>query len=155
MTAQTVTAFLQELEQSAHAASTVEEDYRREVTERFRILAEDRAFGFRRLALMNSVTGAVCDCEEEDEAIKRGVSAFLVEIGWTGVSESHQEICKHFEPVVQACWEATRSEEPDGGYTAITKELNAFESWFAGSRTGAFMSELEREVVELPLVEVI
>lgn len=155
MTAQTVTAFLEELERAAHAASTVEEDYRREASERFRVLAEERAFGFRRLALMNSVASAICNCEEEEEALSKGTAAFLLEVGWSGASESQQEICGHFQPVIRACWQSARSEKPEEDFAIIAKELNDFEVWFASSRSGAFLSELEREVVELPLVEVI
>ena len=69
MTTQALSAFLDELEQSAHAASVAEENYRREAAARIRELENERAFGFRRLTLMRTVADAIRDWGYEGQPI--------------------------------------------------------------------------------------
>lgn len=153
MTAQPLTALLDDLDRIAHDASINEENYRREAAARFRELEQDRAFGFRRLNLMRTVTAALDGCETEEDAILRGSTAFLHELGWSGTSETQQETLTNFTPVIAACWQATQPEAPEAGSAPIIERLRAFEAWFAEHRNGPFLSIMEREIVELPLVE--
>ena len=157
MTAQPLTALLDDLDRIAHDAAVNEENFRREAAVRFRELEQDRAFGFRRLNLMRTVTAALDGCETEEDAILRGSAAFLHELGWSGTSETQQETLTNFAPVIAACWQATQAEMPDAGAptdsTAVIEKLRAFEAWFAEHRNGAFLSIMERDIVELPLVE--
>ncbi len=157
MTAQSLTALLDDLDRIAHNASINEENYRKEAAARFRELEQDRAFGFRRLNLMRTVTAALDGSETEEDAILRGSTAFLHELGWTGTSEAQQETLTNFAPVIAACWLATQPEAPETGAPAdsasIIEKLRAFETWFAEHRNGPFLSIMEREIVELPLVE--
>ncbi|MBN8986135.1 MAG: hypothetical protein J0H32_17040 [Rhizobiales bacterium] len=157
MTAQPLTALLDDLDRIAHDAAVNEENYRKEAAVRFRELEQDRAFGFRRLNLMRSVTAALDGCETEEDAILRGSTAFLHELGWSGTSETQQETLTNFAPVIAACWQATQPEAPETGIPAdsasIIEKLRAFEAWFAEHRNGPFLSIMEREIVELPLVE--
>ncbi len=110
MTTQALSAFLDELEQSAHAASVAEENYRREAAARIRELENERAFGFRRLTLMRTVADAIRDCETEDDAVVKGSAAFLREVGWSTESETQQEALEQFQPVIRACWRAAQAE---------------------------------------------
>ncbi|MBN9002638.1 MAG: hypothetical protein J0H75_11445 [Rhizobiales bacterium] len=156
--AQPLTALLDDLDRIAHDASVNEENYRKEAAARFRELEQDRAFGFRRLNLMRTVAAAIDGSENEDDAILRGSAAFLQELGWSGASETQQETLKNFAPVIAACWQATQPEAPETGgpsdlAAAIIEKLRAFEAWFAEHRNGPFLSVMEREIVELPLVE--
>ncbi|MBN9013297.1 MAG: hypothetical protein J0H25_09680 [Rhizobiales bacterium] len=157
MTAQPLTALLDDLDRIAHDASINAENYRKEAAVRFRELEQDRAFGFRRLNLMRTVTAALDGCETEEDAILRGSTAFLHELGWSGTSETQQETLTNFAPVIAACWQAMQPEAPETGTPAdsasIIEKLRAFEAWFAEHRNGAFLSIMEREIVELPLVE--
>jgi hypothetical protein len=157
MTAQPLTALLDDLNRIAHDASINEENYRKEAAVRFRELEQDRAFGFRRLNLMRTVTAALDGCETEEDAILRGSTAFLHELGWSGTSETQQETLTNFAPVIAACWQATLPEAPEAGAPAdpasIIEKLRVFEAWFAEHRNGPFLSIMEREIVELPLVE--
>lgn len=158
MTAQSLTALLDDLDRIAHDASVNEEDYRKEVAVRLRELEQDRAFGFRRLNLMRTVTAALEGSENEDEAVRHGSAAFLRELGWSGDSETQQETLRQFEPVIAACWRAAQPQPPetpdaDAEPAAIIEKLRAFEAWFADNRNGPFLSIMEREIVELPLVE--
>ncbi|MGN6462722.1 MAG: hypothetical protein ACTHLY_16160 [Pseudolabrys sp.] len=149
-----LTTYLGELEQAAHAASTAEEVYRREIAQRVRALEQARAFAFRRLNLMRTVTGAVVGYEEEAEALQAGSVAFMRELEWTGATEAQRQALEQFRPVVQAAWNLSRAPEGEGDMAAVERELTAFERWFAESRDGPFLSVMEREVVELPLVEI-
>jgi hypothetical protein len=157
MTAQPLTALLDDLDRIAHDASINEENYRKEAAARFRELEQDRAFGFRRLNLMRTVTAALDGCETEEDAILRGSTAFLHELGWSGTSETQQETLTNFAPVIAACWQATQPNTSEAGAlvnsTTIIEKLRAFEAWFAEHRNGPFLSIMEREMVELPLVE--
>lgn len=153
MTTQALTTFLDQLEQSAHAASVEEENYRREVAARIQKLEKERAFGFRRLNLMRAVVAAIEACETEDDAVMQGSTAFLREVGWSSESESQQEALEKFQPVIRACWQARQAED-EIDQQAIGGRLNDFERWFGEARNGPFLSVLEREIVELPLVEI-
>jgi hypothetical protein len=157
MTAQPLTALLDDLDRIAHDASINEENYRKEAAARFRELEQDRAFGFRRLNLMRTVTAALDGSESEEDAILRGSTAFLRELEWSGTSETQQETLTNFAPVIAACWQATQPNTSEAGAlvnsTTIIEKLRAFEAWFAEHRNGPFLSIMEREMVELPLVE--
>jgi len=161
-----LTTYLDGLEQAAHAASTAEEVYRREIAQRVRALEQERAFAFRRLNLMRTVTAAVTGHEEEAEALQAGNVAFMRELEWTGATEAQRQALEQFQPVVLAAWTLSRITEGEGDKAADTatdkaakmaalqRALTAFEQWFAASRNGPFLSVMEREVVELPLVEI-
>jgi hypothetical protein len=157
MTAQPLTALLDDLDRIAHDASINEENYRKEAAVRFRELEQDRAFGFRRLNLMRTVTAALDGSESEEDAILRGSTAFLRELEWSGTSETQQETLTNFAPVIAACWQATQPNTSEAeapvDSTTIIEKLRAFEAWFAEHRNGPFLSIMEREMVELPLVE--
>jgi hypothetical protein len=162
MTTQQLAAFLDGFERSAHAASVTEENYQREAAARLKQLAEERAFGFRRLNLMRTVVAAIRECESEDDAVVKGSAAFLHEVGWSAENESQQEALEKFQPVIRACWQMKQADaesEPDGGAKPaanpddIGQQLSEFENWFGKARNGPFLSVLEREIMELPLVE--
>lgn len=163
MTTQQLSAFLDDFERSAHEASANEENYRREIAVRLKELANERAFGFRRLNLMRTVVAAIQDCETEEDAVVKGSMAFLQEVGWSAENESQQESLEKFQPVIRACWQMKRAgtenevaddAKPEEKQADIGKQLNEFEDWFGKARNGPFLSVLEREIVELPLVEI-
>lgn len=155
MTAQPIAQYLERLETTARAASAVEEAFRREAAKRFRELENERAFAFRRLNLMRSIASAVSGAKDEEEARANGSAAFLRELEWTGASEQQKQVLERFQPVIVTTWEAGREEASETGIETIDKELAAFEKWFDEERKVRFLSLLEREVVELPLVEVV
>lgn len=154
MTAQTLAIFLDELEREAHGASVAEEAYRREVAERMRTLEQERAFGFRRFNLMRSITAAVAAAQNEDEALAKGQEVLLAELQISAASEANQETLRRFEPVLRACWSACQPESGEADTAAIAAALREFEAWFGTARSGPFLSLMDREIVELPLVEV-
>jgi len=165
-----LTTYLGELEQAAHAASTAEEVCRREIAQRVRALEQERAFAFRRLNLMRTVAGAVSGHDEEAEALQAGSIAFMRELDWTGATEAQRQALEKFRPVILAAWTLGRAPEGEGDTAsdmasdiaanreanreALRRELTAFEQWFAENRNGPFLGVMEREAVELPLVEI-
>jgi hypothetical protein len=159
MTTQQLSAFLDGFERSAHEASVNEENYQREAAARLKQLAEERAFGFRRLNLMRTVVAAIQNCETEDDAIVRGSAAFLHEVGWSSENESQQEALEKFQPVIRSCWQIKQAEAGDetgepSKSDEIGQQLSEFENWFGKARNSPFLGVLEREMVELPLVEI-
>jgi hypothetical protein len=162
MAAQALTSYLDELERAARGASAAEEAYRREAAARFRQFEQERAFGFRRLNLMRTVTAAVGEAQDEDEAAQAGGQAFLRELEWSAATELQRQTLEQFRPVILAAWRLTQAEEEAADVAsdvaadvaALAAALTTFEQWFAAARDMPFLSLMEREPVELPLVEV-
>ncbi len=154
MAVQALTSYLDELERAARGASAAEEAYRREAAARFRQFEQERAFGFRRLNLMRTVTAAVVDAKDEDEAAQAGGQAFLRELEWSAATESQRQALEKFRPVILAAWRLAQAEEAATDAAVLAAALAEFERWFAEARDTPFLSLMEREPVELPLVEV-
>lgn len=146
--------FVEELDRQAKAANVAEDEFRNNVTKRIRELEEARAFAFRRLNLVKSVGGAVAQAENEDEVKKNASVIFLAEVGWTGGSQSQRDVVEKFMPVALAIWSASKPDaKPEDG-AKIKEELSAFEAWFGQNRDAHFLTLMQQEPVELPLVEV-
>ncbi|RIK96896.1 MAG: hypothetical protein DCC74_09215 [Proteobacteria bacterium] len=166
MTEQTLTAFLDGLEQQAHDASAAEENFRRDIAKRLRELEQERAFGFRRFNLMRSVIDAVASGKDEEEALAKGRETVAQELQIGAETAVNLETLQRFEPVLRACWGACVA-EPEAadaadagtgaetaGAAAVAAALKEFEAWFSTARNGSFLSLMDQEIVELPLVEV-
>ncbi len=150
----TLANYLDELDRQAKAANVAEDEFRRNIAKRVRELEEERAFAFRRLNLMKSVGQAVADAKDEEEVKVRGSAAFLTEVGWTGGSQFQRDVVEKFAPVALAVWAASKPEAKDEDAAEITKELAAFEAWFAQDRETPFLTLMQQEIPELPLVEI-
>jgi hypothetical protein len=147
-------AVLSQLERNAHDASIAEENFRKEAAERVRALEQARMFGFRRLNLMRPVVNAVAGSNDSEEAQAKGEAAFLAALEWDSVNESRQDVLAHFTPVIDACWRAVGPDATAADPGEMLRALEEFEAWFAAHRNGPFLTLFEREVLELPLVEV-
>lgn len=153
MTAKPIDAYFVGLEQSAREAGIAEEKFRQETVSRMKELERARAFAFRRLNLLRNLAKAMSGAEDEAEAIERGRATFLCEVNWTGASDSQREALEKFEPVLVALWKICGEEASTEDRAQVTRECDAFEKWFADNRNGPFLSLMEVEPVELPLVE--
>ncbi|MBS3649735.1 hypothetical protein KEU06_14070 [Pseudaminobacter sp. 19-2017] len=154
--------YLVELERTARAASIAEEEFRRDAAVRAEELKTERAFAFRRLNLLRAIGRAVAACEDEDQAGELGCAAFLREVGWSGDTPPQREVAERFSPIVMAVWKAGRREEERGDAREppgeakseeIRAALSSFEAWYLETRKVRFLHLIEREVIELPLVE--
>lgn len=155
MTATGWAAWLDDLHQAAHAAGVAEEQFRKEAARQAAELATARAFAWRRLNLLRAVARAVAGTQDEAAATAAGRAAFLRETGLAGAGGgSPAEVADRFSPVVVAVWHATRPDAPDDAAAEAGAALAAFEGWYGDTRSTAFLHLMEREIVELPLVEV-
>lgn len=160
MTASGLADYLDRLESAAKAANVEEEAYRKEALDRVKELERQRAYAFRRLYLVRTMAASLEDAKDADEAVARGSSVFLREVNWTGGTEAQREVVRRFTPVVMALWAIRQSEagQPDAVAeikdSSVEKEFVAFEAWYAGNRNTEFLSLMDAEPIDLPLVEV-
>lgn len=156
----TLDGYFEELNSAARDANVAEELYRKDALARIKQLELERAFAFRRLNLIKAVASSMTGAKDDAEATARASAAFLGEIGWTGASEMQREVLGRFLPVITALRDATREPADPGDAPReadkplIKQELAAFEKWYAEKRNAPFLSLMEQEVLELPLVEV-
>lgn len=143
--------FLDQLQRAAHDAGVIEENTRREALQRIKATERARAFAYRRLNLVKAVAEAVAGAKDDAEAAARGAAAMLREVNWTGASKTQREVADRFLPVVAALRGAGGEGQAP---PAPADELAHFEQWYRENRDGEFLTLMEVEVVELPLVEV-
>ena len=145
-------AYLATLAAAARAASTAELEHQKEAARRAAELRLARAFAWRRLNLVRAVAAAVRGAERHGgRRRRRPRAAFLREVGWNGATQAQRDVADRFAPVALAVWSAGRGEPARPTPAAA---LAAFEAWYAAERGVPFLALMEREVVELPLVEV-
>ncbi len=98
---------------------------------------------------MRAAAAAVAGAEDAETAARAGGAAVLAEAGWSGTAEPQAAVAAAFAPVARALWSSGRDGTGDDPMAALAE----FEAWYAGARGGDFLALMEREVVELPLVE--
>jgi hypothetical protein len=145
-------AFIDELAAAADSSSVAEAEYRREAAERIKVLAQERAFAFRRLNLMRDMARAMMGAETEEAAVACALAALRSRLGWTGDSEVHAAILSRFGPVAEALFAGL---DPDGEAPApdAASALAEFEAWYAGNHAAPFWALFERYMAETPLVD--
>lgn len=147
-------AYLDGLDRRAREASVAEEQFRKEAARQTEQLKNERVFAFRRLNLLRAIGRAVATAKDEAEAQGSGRSVFFREVGWNGATQAQRDVAEKFAPVILAIWNAAGGHREVAEESSIPEKLAAFERWFEESRSTAFLNLMEREVVELPLVEV-
>jgi len=147
------TSFLEELKAAADRAAAAEMQYRREAAARTAQLEKERAFAFRRLNLINAVTGAVRRAENEETAVVDGLALLRDKVNWSTVDETRNEVLSRFSQVIVAILrEVAPSEDESSG--SVADALAEFEAWYLDQRRNSFWMLFEQELPELPLVEV-
>ncbi len=147
----TFATYLDGLDAAARAASGAEVEHQKEAAARAAELRTERAFAWRRLNLMRGLAAAVRGAEEAEAAAAAGRAAMFGLVGWNGATQAQRDAAERFAPVVRAVWAAGRE---GGDETDPGAALAEFEGWFAAERGAPFLGLMEREIVELPLVEV-
>lgn len=156
----TFNACLEELGRVAREKAVAEESFRKEIARRTQELKTERVFAYRRLNLLKAVAAELSSAESEEDALASGRHVLFREAGWGGgANPSRDEVFEHFAPVVLAIWQANKPADEDsapaeGDGIDIGEALEAFESWYAETHQSAFLHLMEREIVEMPLVEV-
>lgn len=154
MTSDEYAAYLDDLGATAREASIAEEQFRKQAARRAEELKVEREFAFRRLNLVKAIGRAVTLSEDEEAALKSGRSVFFREVSWNGATQKQRDVADQFDTVVLAIWSAVRPEEETDEQPSVADTLAAFEDWYRESRNTAFLNLMEREIVELPLVEI-
>lgn len=154
MTSAHLTGYFDELDRKARAANAAEDEFRRNIMARVKEMEQERAFAFRRLNLMKAIGAAVAGVAAEEEAKAKASEAFLHEVHWTGGSQSQRDVVEKFMPVALAVWNAAKPEAKEEDAARIAAELAAFETWFAQNREAPFLTLMQEEIAELPLVEI-
>jgi hypothetical protein len=148
----TATAFLDELAAAARSAELTEQAYRREVAARIAILEQERAFAFRRVNLMKSITETVTAAESEEIAVSRALAVLRARLGWVGDSEVRNDVLSRFSSVAQAIFAKLAPEERDN-VTDVRTALEAFENWYAQTHKVKFWQLFEHHIPETPRVD--
>jgi hypothetical protein len=149
MTDTALAAVIETLTAAARTASIAEQDHQKEAARRAAELRVERAFAWRRLNLVRATASAVRGAEGPEAIASPGRATLLREVGWAGATEAQREVAERFVPVAASLAAAAAGEEADPAAA-----LAAFEAWYAEARQAPFLALMEREVVELPLVEV-
>lgn len=147
----TTTAFdacLETLTAVARSANAAELDHQREAALRAAELKRARAFAWRRVNLLRAVAGAMRGAEDAAAAEAAGTAALLREAGWGGAAEAERAAASRFLPVIAAIRAAGEAEADPAA------ALADFEAWYAAERGAPFLALMEREIVELPLVDI-
>lgn len=153
----TNTAFkdcLETLKAQARDASRAESEHQNEAARRTVELRKMREFAWRRLNLLSSLANAVRPVAEEAEALEAGRAALLREASLNGATKAQRDLADRFAPVSLAIWQATREDGDDEAAAAALAELSAFETWHEADRGVPFLGLMERDIPNLPLVEV-
>lgn len=140
-------SYLEALREVAEAAKTAEADYRKDAARRIATLEQERAFAFRRLNLMQTLTEAVGSADSEEIAVASALAALRMRLGWVSDSEARAELLEHFSPVAIAVARTALAEKdaPD-----IGNALSAFERWHAESRGAPFWALFEQPMPDTP-----
>lgn len=158
MTATRYADLLNRLEQAAREKAVAEERFRKEAAQRAAELRTERAFSYRRLNLVRALGAGLAPAENQQDALAAGRRVLCREAAWTGeITPSRAGTLERFEQVILAVWKSARpaeDEEQDDADADPVAEFEAFEAWYREARGNEFLNLMEREVVELPLVEV-
>ncbi|WP_415184825.1 hypothetical protein [Phaeovulum sp.] len=145
---------LDQLETQARDANRAEAQHQQEAARRTAELRMAREFAWRRLNLLRSLAATVRPEAEEEPALAAGRTALLREAGLNGATQAQRDLADRFAPVTRAVWQATREDADPSTINAVLPVLADFEAWHAADRGTPFLGLMERDIPELPLVEV-
>ena len=150
-------SYLDALKAAADRTATAEDEFRREVAERTKALAVERAFAFRRLNLMRAIAEGVATAEGEEIAVAAATAVLRAKLGWSDHSEPRDEVVSRFAPVAVAMFESLSPGDiaatEDTPEPEVIGALSAFERWYAATHTGPFWALFENYMPETPVVD--
>lgn len=148
----TVHAVIAALAAAADRARDEEAAYRREAAARIAALETERAFAFRRLAVMRATADAVAAAPDEPIAVAGALAALRSRLGWTSDSDARAAVLSRFAAVAAALF-AAADPAREGAATAVEASLAEFEAWYAGAHGRPFWTLFEHEIPETPRVD--
>ncbi|MFA6265563.1 MAG: hypothetical protein WC670_07615 [Pseudolabrys sp.] len=152
-------SFLDTLKHAADHAGAAEEAFRREIAERTKALANERAFAFRRYNLMRSVAEAVASAESEEIAVAAATAILRAKLDWDTDSEARIDVLSRFAIVAQQMFAALTPPDDDASAAdevpavEVLEVLAAFEKWYAETHPNVFWVLFEHYMPETPLVD--
>lgn len=146
-------SFLDTLKDAAENAGAAEEAFRREIAERTKALADERAFAYRRYNLMRTVAEAVANAESEEIAVAATNGILRTKLGWDSDSEARTETLSHFAAVTKEMFAALAPPDDEAPPPDVMAALRTFEQWYADTHPQPFWVLFEHYMPETPLVD--
>lgn len=143
---------LDALEAAARNTGAAETAFRREATERIKVLERERSHAFRRLNLLRPIAEAVARAESEEMAVAGSQAILRAKLGWSNDSEARSAILTRFATVVKGMF-ATLHPEPEGESIDIRVLLGAFEAWYEEAHRVSFWNLFDQPMQETPVVD--
>lgn len=153
----TETAFdtcLSTLQSRAEEANRDEIRHQQEAARKAAELRAAREFAWRRLNILRSISGAMRAETEDEPALLAGQAAMLRETGLDLSTQPRRDLVAAFQPVLRAIRQATGENSDPDSADAVLAALAEFEAWHQRDRGAPFLALMEREIPNLPLVEV-
>jgi hypothetical protein len=145
---------LAQFEAAAAAANEAEAALRKRMEREVAAAERERAFAYRRLNLMRTLTQAVESAESEEVAVASGLAAVRARLGWADDSDTRTETLDRFRPVVRTTFMSLASAEEAPSCAADpARALAEFEAWYVATYGRPFWVLFEQEIEEMPLVE--
>lgn len=158
--------FLSALLQAATEAQSEEVAFRNNIAREIEKRERARQYAFRRLSVADLMARAAGTAKDEERAVAAQVAALRAEFGWLGDSERHRRIFDAWRPVALTVWENVKPQQaqadaatvaaPPGAPASppdVVAALAAFEAWYLAEFGSNYLSILDQEVLELPVVE--
>lgn len=142
------------METCARDASRAEMQHQQEAARRSSELRVAREFAWRRLNLLRNLANALRAEPDEEAAMTAGRAALLQEAGLNGATQAQRDLADRFAPVTRAVWLATRDDANAQAAEDALDALAEFERWHEAERDAPFLGLMERDIPDLPLVEV-
>ncbi|MGE5202476.1 MAG: hypothetical protein ACM3O6_10470 [Acidobacteriota bacterium] len=141
--------YLDALRQAAEQSAAAEEGYRRDYAARIAALERDRAFAFRRLNLIRSLSETIAAAADEKTAVANALAVLRDKLGWVGDSEARAATAQRFAAVVEAMVAAKEGTIP----ADVPAALAAFETWYADAHGSPFWVLFDHYMPETPRVD--
>jgi hypothetical protein len=146
-------SFLDDLQQAAVRADGAEAELRKEITERMKIIEQERVFAYRRLNLMKTVAQAVASAESEEIAVANSLAIVRERLGWSQDSEPRMATLEQFASVGKAVFLSLGPPEAEAPEADVLGSLKAFETWYLERFKSSFWVLFEHYIRETPVVD--
>jgi len=147
-------SFIDALKFAAERSARAEDDFRREISERTKILERERTFAYRRLNFMREIAAAVSTAEDEESAVAVAASVMRTKLGWSDESDARVEVTKHFASVARQVFaDLTPADAKENSRADVVGELCKFEEWYRETHPNVFWVLFEHYLPETPRVD--
>lgn len=150
-------SFLDALKLETERATAAENDFRRDIAQRFKELEMVRAAAFRRFNLMRAVAEVVASAESEEIAVAGATGMLRAKLNWSTDSEARSEVLSRFAAVAQAMFASLAPSDDENEEDAATPDVIAalaeFERWYRETHPNPFWVLFETYMPETPIVD--